>query len=297
MSSVERLREFVNERLTAAAQEIFGVFKRAIVEYEEEINRQRRLLDIIWKPEIKLHRIELSGQHDRTKEEEVEDFTDQHLYHQERKSSLDLKDPESPHIKEEQEELSISQEREQLIPKQEADTFMLTRTYEGREVSEPQPKRDLQLLYSSSHVAANKNQKGNNCGRPIRNVEQKPKKRHYKSASHSNDVYNSNLSEIHCNNHMGKKSFKCVTCGKDFKYKSKFIVHLRVHTGEKPYCCDACGKRFCQTSGLNAHIRIHTGEKPYSCDTCGKDYRFGSELKAHMRMHTDDKSPKRQQPL
>lgn len=54
MSSFEYLREFVNERLTAAAEEIFGVFKKTIVHYEEEIDRQRRLLDVVWKPEIKL---------------------------------------------------------------------------------------------------------------------------------------------------------------------------------------------------------------------------------------------------
>ena len=57
MSSVEYLRGFVSERLTAAAEEIFEVFIKTIVEYEEEINRQRGLLDICWKPEIKLHRI------------------------------------------------------------------------------------------------------------------------------------------------------------------------------------------------------------------------------------------------
>ncbi len=57
MSSVECLRQFVSQRLTAAAEEIFGVFKQTIVQYEEEINRQRRLLEIVWKPEIKLHRI------------------------------------------------------------------------------------------------------------------------------------------------------------------------------------------------------------------------------------------------
>ncbi len=57
MSSVDCLREFVIERLTAAAEEIFGVFQKTIVDYEEEIDRQRRLLDIVWKPEIKLHRI------------------------------------------------------------------------------------------------------------------------------------------------------------------------------------------------------------------------------------------------
>ena len=57
MSSAECLREFVNERLSAAAEEIFGAFKKTIFEYEEEIDRQRRLLDAVLKREIKLHRI------------------------------------------------------------------------------------------------------------------------------------------------------------------------------------------------------------------------------------------------
>ena len=52
MSSVESLREFVNERLTAAAEEIFGVFKRKILEYEEEIDRQRKLLARVQEAEI-----------------------------------------------------------------------------------------------------------------------------------------------------------------------------------------------------------------------------------------------------
>lgn len=46
MLSVEYLREFINRRLIAAAEEIFGVLQKAIVEYEEEINRQRRLMDL-----------------------------------------------------------------------------------------------------------------------------------------------------------------------------------------------------------------------------------------------------------
>ena len=51
MASVEYLREFISERLSAAAEEIFKGFKKAIVEYEEEIDRQRRLLDVACKPE------------------------------------------------------------------------------------------------------------------------------------------------------------------------------------------------------------------------------------------------------
>ena len=56
MSSVECLRELINERLTAAAEEIFRVLQKKVVEYEEEIARQRRLLDVVLNPEIKLHR-------------------------------------------------------------------------------------------------------------------------------------------------------------------------------------------------------------------------------------------------
>ncbi|XP_041849461.1 heat shock cognate 71 kDa protein-like isoform X2 [Melanotaenia boesemani] len=56
MSSVQHLREFISERLTAAAEEIFTEFEKTIVQYEEEIDRQRRLLDITWNPQIKLIR-------------------------------------------------------------------------------------------------------------------------------------------------------------------------------------------------------------------------------------------------
>ncbi len=53
MSSVVSFREFVNERLTAAAEEIFEVFKQTVMKYEEEIDHQRKLLDIVCKPEIR----------------------------------------------------------------------------------------------------------------------------------------------------------------------------------------------------------------------------------------------------
>lgn len=61
MSKIEMLRLLINQRLTAAAEEIFGVFGRTIAEYEEEISRskleidrQRRLLDLSRKPQVSL---------------------------------------------------------------------------------------------------------------------------------------------------------------------------------------------------------------------------------------------------
>ncbi len=56
MSSAHGFKKFVNERLIAAAEEIFGAFEKTLSVYEEEILRQRRLLDAVLKPEIKLAR-------------------------------------------------------------------------------------------------------------------------------------------------------------------------------------------------------------------------------------------------
>ncbi|XP_075947921.1 uncharacterized protein LOC142949917 isoform X2 [Anarhichas minor] len=100
MSEVQMLRCLLNQRLTAADEEIFGLFERTIAEYEEERSalkeeneRQRRLLDAVFNPQLRLHRADvqqlLVGQEEVPPEQ------------QEWSSSLDQEDPEPPHIKEE----------------------------------------------------------------------------------------------------------------------------------------------------------------------------------------------------
>ncbi|TDH09089.1 hypothetical protein EPR50_G00082990 [Perca flavescens] len=68
MPKAEVLRVAVQERLVAAAEEIFGLFERTIAEYEEELfrskqknERQRKLLDAVLKPELRLNRAVLSA--------------------------------------------------------------------------------------------------------------------------------------------------------------------------------------------------------------------------------------------
>lgn len=56
MASIQHLREFIRDRLTAAAEDIFSEFEKTIVQYEEVIDRQQRLLSITWKPETQLHK-------------------------------------------------------------------------------------------------------------------------------------------------------------------------------------------------------------------------------------------------
>ncbi|XP_024002204.1 uncharacterized protein [Salvelinus sp. IW2-2015] len=66
MSKIQLLRGFLNQRLTAAAEEIFEVVEQTIAQYQEEFvrtkeenDRLQKLLDIVIKPEIKLHRTDL----------------------------------------------------------------------------------------------------------------------------------------------------------------------------------------------------------------------------------------------
>ncbi|XP_034037158.1 zinc finger protein 39-like [Thalassophryne amazonica] len=59
MSKVRVLRALVEQRLAAAAEEIFGLFERTIAEYQEELWRskdnERQLLDAVLNPEVRVH--------------------------------------------------------------------------------------------------------------------------------------------------------------------------------------------------------------------------------------------------
>lgn len=56
MSTIQLLRAVVNERLSAAAEEICEAVKKTIDDYEEELRRQQRLLQAVLQPRIKLEK-------------------------------------------------------------------------------------------------------------------------------------------------------------------------------------------------------------------------------------------------
>ncbi|XP_071027518.1 uncharacterized protein [Oncorhynchus clarkii lewisi] len=114
MAKISLLRVLLNERLTAVADEIFGAVEKTVAEYQEEIYRSkeeneklRRLLDIVLKPDIKLHRSDLQQ---LTVSEKVP--PEQQHCEQELSPSLGQEDPEATQINEQ--ELRTSHGREQL---------------------------------------------------------------------------------------------------------------------------------------------------------------------------------------
>ncbi|KAM6951602.1 uncharacterized protein FYW47_015130 [Aplochiton taeniatus] len=104
LSKTEHLRILITERLSAAADEIFGCFERTIADYEEEIRSSQRriacqskLLDVLLNPVVKLHRAD--PQKFTLSKQEVS--PEQQHCEQEMSPSLDQEDPEPPQIKEE----------------------------------------------------------------------------------------------------------------------------------------------------------------------------------------------------
>lgn len=53
---MSELRVLVRRRLAAAADEICGLLELSLGDLEQEVRRQRRLLDSVLNPEIRLHR-------------------------------------------------------------------------------------------------------------------------------------------------------------------------------------------------------------------------------------------------
>ncbi len=186
------------------------------------------------------------------KEKEEEVFTDQKLCKQ--NSSLDQEDTKPPEIKEEQEE-------EQLVLKQECDTFMLTPTSEENDHNQdetlyliinrsggeenPQsfilvessvasePNSDHQLLSHNCRVTERQDQEGSKStdSETTRHAESKT----MKHESQSNFGYNCNMSEILRHTHTGKKTFLCDIYRNDFSASpncmlTRYSILIRRHS-------------------------------------------------------------------
>uniref|UniRef100_A0A8C9XQB9 C2H2-type domain-containing protein n=1 Tax=Sander lucioperca TaxID=283035 RepID=A0A8C9XQB9_SANLU len=303
MSKVQMLRALVEQRLTAAAEEIFGLFERTIAEYEEELcrskeenERQRELLDAVYNPQLRLHRADVE-QLLVVKEEVPPE-------QQECSSSVDQQEPEPPlNIKEEQEELWSSQEGEQLQGLEEADItkFPFTPVPVKSEDDEAEAQSSQLHQRQTQHMETEAD--GEDCGgpEPARNshplLQPETEDQTGDSSEPENDdsadwketrepqsALNSLKHDSRC-----KKRFSCSECGRRFGYKENLNRHMRTHTGEKPFSCSVCTKSFTQRGNLKYHMKLHTGEKPFSCSLCDKRFVQKGHLKTHMITHTGEK--------
>ncbi|KAM4601781.1 uncharacterized protein ACJ7VT_019820 [Polymixia lowei] len=295
MSKIQTLRVLINERLTAAAEEIFDAFGRTIVEYEEElcrsrleVERQRRLLDLSVKPQIKLDTTVLPEQ-------------------QECSPSLGQEESKSPCIKEEEEEHWTSQEGEQLQALEKEEVIKLTffqTTCMREELNEDQTDSMLHNVHTQ-HVDNRKTAPQPGTSSQSTPTEPGPGG----TGSSQPETLQTDIGLLMPSDYSKAKTLQsaglsaevypyiCSVCGKAFTLRGHWARHMRLHrmgghTVDQSYRCNICGKKLTRLDGFQKHLRVHTGEKPYGCGVCGKRFSDNSNYKRHIRTHTGDKPPR-----
>ncbi|KAM3596330.1 uncharacterized protein V6R79_012651 [Siganus canaliculatus] len=280
MSKIEMLRLLINQRLTAAAEEIFGVFGRTIAEYEEEIcrskleiDRQRRLLDLSRTPQVC---VQLDGS------ETGLDWS----------AGLDLDQDQDEdqaehcHIKQEQEE-----EQEKWSPPPApplTEHSSVSSSLSGVSTD----KRDHDHVTSSPSERTRKHRTLEDLEAPQlpgTSLQEEDLAEASDPASGDGSVDLEPLPPAS----EAVDQYICSACGRAFSQRNHWAKHVQVHRGpqdkDRSFTCDICGKRLTRFDGYQKHLRVHTGEKPYCCSECGRRFSDNSNYKRHVRTHRDQR--------
>ncbi|XP_070702876.1 zinc finger protein 845-like [Pempheris klunzingeri] len=284
MSRFQELTELFRRRLLTAAQRgLSGPLDPTAPGYEEELQRQRKLLEVVLVPEIKLRRADVQqsvGAEEHVPCEQQGPPEPPHIKEEQEDP------PEPPHIKEEQEEVWTSRQGEQLQGPEEAHIteFPLTPVPVKSEDDEEEAQSSQLHHRHTEHMETEAD--GEDCGGPEPDRNPHPRGP-LEAEDQTGDCSEAEtaLSDKDWED-LDRKSFGCSACGKTFKHRGNLNIHMRTHTGVKPFSCSLCGKKFTQKAGLDYHVKTHTGERPFSCSICGKTFRHKGALTYHMATHT-----------
>ncbi|KAM4736273.1 uncharacterized protein FYW61_006477 [Anableps anableps] len=272
------LRVFLNERLSAVAEEILGAVEKTIAVYQEEILRSKDLE--IRQLRMQLKRLQSEPESDNCLETEqlhsppppsASPSVQPHqsppavaVVHEEEQQQGEEEEDEVCCVDQELPETSQVKEEQERGETTKRHFWMVHDPAENQEDPEPEAQEFISPhtgLTTSLHEQA----------------------LHFQQFLSNNGGGNSSGEESR------DRPYICSVCEKRFTNCSHLAAHIRTHTGERPYMCDICRKTFITTSALNRHQTIHTEGKRYICAYCGKSFKWMESLGRHVRsVHKSD---------
>ncbi|XP_013999242.1 zinc finger protein OZF [Salmo salar] len=308
MSKLQVLNEVLDEKLAAVPLEISVAVKTTIAEYQGEISRLKRavvhlrkLLDLVFKPEIKLQR--LADLQQLTLTEEV--IPDQS--HCEQEWSPGLGPVESDTEESMWDTFNIITVENQTESDGQSHNRESESTSDYEPPSEVSPDSDnsengnvdgVESRIPLSGLKPLKSKRGR--GRPRKGTSELPDLKcdvcgKCFTAARSLKRHQLNLhSEERLTGQPKKKNcefpdLKCDVCGKCFEKARNLQRHRQYrHSEERRHMCDTCGKCFIRKDHMTQHMKLHTEEKKHCCTECGKRFLHKSILKNHMGTHTGE---------
>ncbi|XP_028315042.1 zinc finger protein 227-like [Gouania willdenowi] len=308
MCSSEALREFITNRLTAAAAEIFTVFQQTIDQYEEEIDRHRRLLqththDNVCHPEtsFSLKQEEPEPPQEREtlllKQEPADDenlqslpasekpafvcYDVHRLLDQEWKPTIILHRIDLPqqHFSQDEEEPAQVQkdqeEQEQLLLNQESDSVL---------VADTKSEADSEQIISNNYSLTEDIKQEHLTNKPKSSM---PKEDNLtSSASEQAPTFTFQFNE---------KQHSSLNCQQSFRHEAPSVGqpcedHKQKHqeSGSVKHT-ESNNRRNRETKTKSFRRKdFFVGQQcntPFSCDVCGKRFNQSSSLKQHTKYH------------
>ncbi|XP_037621089.1 zinc finger and SCAN domain-containing protein 22-like isoform X2 [Sebastes umbrosus] len=306
MTKLELLNVFLNDRLTAAAEEIFRAVKSTVVEYQSEIlrskeenERLKRLLNVA------VQRLLQQPGEDEDEEQQpdshsVQPQDDDQPCELEWRSSVEL----LPQIKEEPKlknsQTACSQEGSSSEEGNCSHVEPLQRSHPppaqtvcSRQSVSPPPLTSQEVKAERDREDSRKQQQPANSLPSSMTV-------HSNCRAAQSDSRPGTAKSLRTQKTEQQVRGLIRTSGKQSAHllQIKNVRSLKLppprssHPGQsiqRWHSCKECGKGFSFACQLEVHMRWHTKEKPYSCAVCRKSFTTVSMLKRHHRIHTGEK--------
>ncbi|XP_029306107.1 gastrula zinc finger protein xFG20-1-like [Cottoperca gobio] len=292
---------FVNDRLTAAAEEIFHCFEGTIAKYEEEASSSKQEIE-----RLRGLLLEFVSNHkaDFSQSSICKEETPPEQQHCEQEPSLSV-DPELRHIKEEDHELWAGQQQEEEQEFEDADVPYLPHSslWEKNEQGDTKPPFQPQTQNSESeepfqeetetvrlmlpHASTLSSQTliqnegvqdGRENERPAASLTSN------KTQTDQTSLFTSRESTDLSHWSSAAPDYRCCLCDKFFSSNHHLTNHaFRMHSKMADVLCAVCGKNLESNESLNLHLKSHKGSK--CCHVCGKQCNSTTAMTEHIAGH------------